>query len=228
MTDGGAIVEARSLGRTYVRGAEKVEALRGVDLTIGRGEMVAVTGESGSGKTTLLHLMGCIDRPTSGTLKIHGTAIERLPESGLTDLRRRVVGFVFQEFSLLPGLTLEGNVALPLMFGGGATDGGRAGRAAALLERVGLGKRARFKPRELSGGEIQRAAIARALVRSPALLLADEPTGNLDHRNAETIFDLFRELNERDGLTVVVATHNESLASRCPRRIHLADGRIVG
>jgi ABC-type lipoprotein export system ATPase subunit len=226
VTSGAPIVEARGLGRTYVRGLEEVHALRGIDLDVGAGTMVAVTGESGSGKTTLLNLIGCLDTPTSGTLKVAGAAVGGLSERALTRLRRRVVGFVFQEFSLLPGLTLEENVALPLMFGPDAAGAG-AGRVASLLARVGLSRRSRFRPRELSGGEIQRAAVARALVRGPSLLLADEPTGNLDGRNAEAIFDLFRELNERNGLTVVVATHSERLASLCPHRVRLEDGRLA-
>jgi len=221
------IVEARGLGRVYTRGAERVEALRQVDLAIAPGEMVAITGESGSGKTTLLNLIGCIDRPTSGTLKVSGTAVERLPERALTDLRRRVVGFVFQEFSLVPSLTVLGNVELPLLFGPDRSRAEGRRRALEMVERVGLAPRRRFHPRELSGGEIQRAAIARALVRSPSLLLADEPTGNLDARNAAVIFDLFRDLNATDRLTVVIVTHSEDLASRCPRRLRLADGRLA-
>jgi putative ABC transport system ATP-binding protein len=222
------IVEARGVGRIYARAAERIAALRDVDLIVEAGEMTAITGESGSGKTTLLNLIGCIDRPTSGSLRIAGAAVNDLPERKLTELRRRVVGFVFQEFSLIPSLTILANVRLPLIFGGelAGVDGAR--RAAELLERVGLGHRLRFHPRELSGGEAQRAAIARALVRAPSLLLADEPTGNLDARNAAAIFDLFRELNERDHLTVVVVTHSEELAARCRRRLHLADGRVAG
>lgn len=223
-----AIVEARGVGKIYARAAESIAALRGVDLSLAPGEMAAITGESGSGKTTLLNLIGCIDQPTSGSLKIAGTLVENLPERGLTDLRRRVVGFVFQEFSLIPSLTILANVELPLMFGGGPSGGASRRRAAELLDRVGLGRRLRFHPRELSGGEIQRAAIARALVRGPSLLLADEPTGNLDGRNAASIFDLFREMNERDRLTIIVVTHSEELASRCPSRFHLADGRLSG
>ncbi|HZE89313.1 MAG TPA: ABC transporter ATP-binding protein [Verrucomicrobiae bacterium] len=222
------IVEARGVTKTYVRAAEKIEAIRRLDMIVGRGEMVAVTGESGSGKTTLLNLLGCIDRPTAGSLKIAGTAVESLGERALTGLRRRVVGFVFQEFSLIPSLTVEANVRLPLMFGREESAPIGAKRAAELLERVGLSHRARFHPRELSGGEAQRAAIARALVRGPSLLLADEPTGNLDPRNAASIFDLFAELNARDQLTILVVTHSEELAARAGRRLHLADGRLTG
>jgi putative ABC transport system ATP-binding protein len=226
LSDPRLIVEARGVGRVYARAAEKIVALRDVDMAIGRGEMAAITGESGSGKTTLMNLIGCIDHPSSGSLRIEGTEVASLPERRLTDLRRRVVGFVFQEFSLIPSLSILANVRLPLIFGGDspARDGAR--RATDLLERVGLGRRLRFRPRELSGGEAQRAAIARALVRGPALLLADEPTGNLDARNAASIFDLFRELNERERLTILVVTHSEDLAARCPRRFHLEDGRL--
>jgi len=224
---GKLIVEARTVGKTYARAAEKIEALRGIDLSVARGEMTAITGESGSGKTTLMNLIACIDHPTSGSLKIAGQSVENLPERSLTDLRRRVVGFVFQEFSLLPSLTVLANVRLPLMFGGDPGAPAGTARAADLLERVGLGHRLRFHPRELSGGEAQRAAIARALVRRPSLLLADEPTGNLDARNAAAIFDLFRELNERDHLTIIVVTHSADLAARCPRRLHLADGCVT-
>jgi ABC-type lipoprotein export system ATPase subunit len=223
-----SIVEARGVGKIYSRAAERIEALRGVDLIVKRGEMTAITGESGSGKTTLLNLIGCIDRPTSGSLKIAGTSVEALPERSLTDLRRRIVGFVFQEFSLIPSLTILGNVRLPLMFGGDREDADGASRAARLLERVGLGHRSRFRPRELSGGEAQRAAIARALVRRPPLLLADEPTGNLDARNAGAIFDLLHELNQRDHLTILVVTHSADLAARCTRRLRLEDGRLIG
>jgi putative ABC transport system ATP-binding protein len=201
-----------------------VEALRGVDVTLAPGELVALVGASGSGKTTLLNLLGCLDRPTAGTVRVQGTEVHDLSEHQLTRFRRRAIGFVFQEAYLIPTLTALENVGLPLAF-----DRDRIKRSAPLeaLERVGLGEMTRRYPNELSGGERQRVAIARAIVHQPVLLLADEPTGNLDSENGRKIFALFRDLVSKGDLSALVATHNQELAALTDRRIYLKDGRIV-
>jgi len=215
-------VEAKGLVRTYRRGAEKIQALKGIGLDIQCGEFVGVVGHSGAGKTTLLNLIGLMDRATDGSLSVlgHDTARRGV---GLDALRRKNIGFVFQEFYLMPTLTALENVLLPSMWGGGSLKV----RARELLERVGLGQRMTHKPSELSGGEMQRVAVARALVNSPRLLLADEPTGNLDTVTRDGIFNLLLGLNRDSGLTVVVATHDLSLESRFARVIRLEDGAIV-
>jgi len=215
-------VEASGLTRVYRRGAETIRALKGIDLDIQRGEFVGVVGHSGAGKTTLLNLIGLMDRATEGQLKVlgHDTARRGV---GFDALRRKNIGFVFQEFYLMPTLTALENVLLPSMWGGGSLKV----RARELLERVGLGQRMTHKPSELSGGEMQRVAVARALVNSPRLLLADEPTGNLDTVTRDGIFNLLLGLNRDSGLTVVVATHDLSLESRFARVIRLEDGAIV-
>jgi putative ABC transport system ATP-binding protein len=214
--------EAMGLTKTYRRGAETVYALREVSFTIRQGEFVAITGPSGAGKTTLLHLLGCMDSPTSGQLVLGGQPANGLSDGALTRLRREKVGFVFQHFGLLPTLTVLENVMLPTLFSGRQARG----RAEELLAEVGLMPRAHHRPHELSGGEMQRAAIARALINAPTLLLADEPTGNLDTANGETILALFQSLN-RLGITVVVVTHNEILAAAAHRQLTLHDGRLV-
>ncbi len=219
------VAEARGLHKSYPLSAETVEAIRGVDLTLRAGEIVALVGASGSGKTTLLNLLGCLDRPTTGTILILGSEVQGLAERDLTEVRRRRIGFVFQEASLIPTLTALENVGLPLAFGhrgNGAADPGEA------LERVHLANKARRYPDELSGGERQRVAIARAIVCGPALLLADEPTGNLDQENGQRIFSLFRELVRKRGLATLVATHNLELAALADRRLLLRDGRLAG
>ena len=215
-------VEAKGLVRTYRRGAETIQALKGIDLDIQCGEFVGVVGHSGAGKTTLLNLVGLMDRATDGSLSVlgHDTARRGV---GFDALRRKNIGFVFQEFYLMPTLTALENVLLPSMWGGGSLKV----RARELLERVGLGQRMTHKPSELSGGEMQRVAVARALVNSPRLLLADEPTGNLDTVTRDGIFNLLLGLNRDSGLTVVVATHDLSLESRFARVIRLEDGAIV-
>jgi ABC-type lipoprotein export system ATPase subunit len=216
-----AAVIARGLTRVYRRGAETIRALKGIDLDIKCGEFVGVVGHSGAGKTTLLNLIGLMDRATEGELKVlghdtarHGTRFDAL--------RRENIGFVFQEFYLMPTLTALENVLLPSMWGGGSLKV----RARELLDRVGLGQRMTHKPSELSGGEMQRVAVARALVNSPRLLLADEPTGNLDTTTRDGIFNLLLALNRDSGLTVIVATHDLSLESRFSRVIRLEDGAI--
>jgi putative ABC transport system ATP-binding protein len=211
------------LTKLYPRGREQVRALSAVSFEIQPGEFVALTGPSGAGKTTLLNLIGCMDAPTSGTLRIDGRQVHDFSELERTRFRRDRIGFVFQHFSLLPTLSVEENVALPALF---AHRQARS-QAAELLERVGLAHRRDHRPSELSGGEMQRAAIARALINRPALLLADEPTGNLDSATGETILVLFKQLNS-EGLTLLVVTHNPGLAEAAGRQILLRDGRLIG
>ena len=227
-------VQAKNLVRTYRRGVEKIQALKGIDLDINCGEFVGIVGHSGAGKTTLLNLVGLMDRATGGELKVlgHDTARRGV---GFDALRRKNIGFVFQEFYLMPTLTALENVLLPSMWGRGNDEvrtpnaerpKGIRGRAMELLDRVGLGQRMTHRPSELSGGEMQRVAVARALVNSPRLLLADEPTGNLDTVTRDGIFNLLLALNRDSGLTVVVATHDLSLESRFTRVIRLEDGVV--
>ena len=216
------LVMAEALAKTYVRGREPVRALDNLSFRIERGEFTAIVGPSGSGKTTLLNLLGCMDSPTSGTLRILGQPVQSLGETERTRLRRSHFGFVFQHFGLLSALTVAENVALPGLFAGRNRDQ----RVADLLAKVGLSHRREHRPHELSGGEMQRTAIARALVNEPALLLADEPTGNLDHAGGETIIRLFSQLHQ-DGLAIIVATHNRDLARAASRQIELRDGQLV-
>ncbi len=218
------LLSLRSATKVHDRGGAPVHALAGVDLDVQRGDYVALTGPSGSGKSTLMNLIGCLDRPTAGHCRIAGTDTTALDPAALAALRRRI-GFVFQSFHLLPGLTAVQNVALPLRYGNVA-PAARERAATAMLERVGLGARLHHHPRELSGGQQQRVAIARALVTTPDLLLADEPTGNLDSRAGVEIRDLLEEL-WREGRTLVVVTHDEALAARAARIVRLLDGRIV-
>lgn len=220
-----AVVRATGLTRRYKMGDAFVEALRGVDLTIQRGEFVALVGPSGSGKSTVLNLIGGLDRPTSGQVWIDGVELSATDERALTRHRREHVGFVFQTFNLLPRLTAEENVALPLMFSG-VPHLERLGRARALLERVGLAHRLTHRPSQLSGGEQQRVAIARALVGQPALLLADEPTGNLDTTTGGEIMALLKELNQESDLTLLVVTHDPEVAAFADRVVKLRDGRV--
>ena len=221
---GDVIIMARGLKRYYQRGIETVKALDGVDMDLRIGEMVSILGPSGSGKTTLVNLLSCLDAPTGGTLKVAGREVLGLPEDELAGVRRGVMGFVFQKFYLLPTLTVAENVELPLLFCRRAAD-----RAAtmAVLGQVGLEDRASHFPRELSGGQMQRVAIARALAVEPRILIADEPTGNLDSQNGEAIFALFRSLVTSRALTLVVTTHNLALGYRSDRVLILQDGRIV-
>ena len=220
-----AIVEVRDLVRQYRMGEELVQALRGVSFTVQRSEYVAIVGPSGCGKSTLLNVLGVIDRPTSGTVAIGGERVDQLSDARATEFRLRRIGFVFQRFYLMQALTARKNVELPLAeagLGGAA----RRERARALLEYVGLGRRESHRPSQLSGGEQQRVAIARALANEPALLLADEPTGELDARTGAEMIALFRRLNA-DGTTIVVVTHDEELARAAKRVVHMRDGSIV-
>ncbi|MGW7482562.1 ABC transporter ATP-binding protein [Nonomuraea muscovyensis] len=218
-------IEAVDLTRRYQLDGVAVDALRGVSLRIGQGEFAAVVGPSGSGKSTLMHLLGCLDRPTSGVLRVNGVEMSGLSESRLAELRNRTIGFVFQSFHLLARTTALDNVALPLVYRGvGRAE--RRSRAAAALEAVGLGHRLEHRPSQMSGGEQQRVAIARALVGEPKVLLADEPTGNLDTRNGAEVMAILDRLNTEGGVAVVLVTHDQEVAACARRQIHVRDGLI--
>lgn len=222
MSSDGQLVQATGLWRSYVRGSETINALAGVSLSLAPGEIVAVVGRSGSGKTTLLNQLGCLDRPTRGSLMIAGTEVTGLRESELVRFRRDHIGFIFQLFYLIPTLTVEENVRLPLMFARKHDDQ----RVSELVGRVGLTGVRRALPRQLDGGDMQRVAIARALVNKPKMLLADEPTGRLEHRSRESVLGIFREL-AREGLGIIMATHDPELARAADRTIEFSDGRVV-
>ena len=217
-----SLLELRGVRRVYARGPEEVPALRGVNLSLDAGSIMVVIGASGSGKSTLLNIAAGLDRPTAGEVLFKGDRIDRLSEREMTAWRRRHTGMIFQDFHLMAGLTAEQNVRLPLLF---APEPG-PDRAVAMMEKTEISARRAFYPRQLSGGERQRVAIARALIHSPELLLADEPTGNLDSEQASRIFDLFRSLATSTGLAVLIATHNEELARRADHRTRLKDGVI--
>ncbi|MFP4201095.1 MAG: ABC transporter ATP-binding protein [Clostridia bacterium] len=211
--------------KVYDMGDVKVHALRGIDLLIQRGEMVAIMGPSGSGKSTLMHIIGCLDRPSRGEYYLEGENVAEKTDDQLAQLRNHHLGFVFQEFNLLPSMTALENVALPLTYRGVST-GQRAAIARGALERVGLGERTRHRPNQLSGGQKQRVAIARSLATEPAILLADEPTGNLDTSAQRGIMGILKELNDT-GITLVVVTHDPTVASHCRRVVRLLDGDII-
>ncbi len=220
-------IEARGLTKVYGEGETAVHALDGVDLEVGRGEMVAIMGPSGSGKSTLLHLLGALDTPTDGAVKIGGRRYDGLSDAQLTLLRRDSIGFVFQFFNLLPALTAEENVLLPALIAGRASDRVRS-RARKLLDQVGLADRADHVPSELSGGEQQRVSIARALLMKPKLVLADEPTGNLDTRSSAEVLRLLRRLNRVERQTILLVTHDPAAATMAARVVFLRDGRVAG
>jgi ABC-type lipoprotein export system ATPase subunit len=218
------VVELRQISRTY--GSDPpVHALRGVDLTVARGDAIAIVGPSGSGKSTLLNIVGCLDRPSSGTYLIDGNDTATLGEGELAALRGRLIGFVFQTFNLLAHRTVLENVMLAEVYLGRPRDGRKA-RAMAALERVGIEQRANFPPKKLSGGQQQRVAIARALMGSPSLLLCDEPTGNLDSVNSASVLALFEDL-VAEGMTMLLITHEDSVAARMPRRTSITDGQLT-
>ena len=219
-----ALIETRDLWKTYVMGAEEVHAIRSISIDIDTGEYVAIMGPSGSGKSTFMNLIGCLDTPNGGAYWLNGQEVSRMSDDALARVRNREIGFVFQTFNLLPRATALHNVELPLVYAG-VSSGERRKRARQALERVGLGDRMGHRPNELSGGQRQRVAIARALVNSPSLLLADEPTGNLDSTTSEEIMAVFGELHSQ-GQTIVVVTHEPSIARYAERVIVLRDGRL--
>jgi putative ABC transport system ATP-binding protein len=225
--DGIPVVEGRELTKVYRMEGVEVRALDGIDVTVGRGDSLAIMGPSGSGKSTLLGLLGGLDRPTSGSLACEGREVTRLSDDELARVRNQVVGFVFQNFQLLPRTSALGNVGLPLVYRGiGRAE--RRLRATEALEGVGLGHRLQHRPSQLSGGEQQRVAIARALAAEPAMLLADEPTGNLDSRSGEEVLELLARLRAERGVAVVVVTHDAGVARRFDRTVLVRDGRLEG
>ena len=224
MTDSNAILQLRGITRDFKMGAQTVHVLKGIDLDIFKNQYVALMGPSGSGKSTLMNLLGCLDTPTEGTYVLNGSDVSALDDNALAEIRNNEIGFVFQTFNLLPRSTALENVALPLVYAGWGKEE-RIARASEVLEQVGLGDRMDHKPNQLSGGQHQRVAVARALVNKPALILADEPTGNLDSKTSVEIMKLFDEI-QAAGNTVVLVTHEEDIAQRAKRVIRLVDGNI--
>lgn len=218
------VIEARDLRKTYIMGEIEVQALRGVSFTVERGEVVSIMGPSGSGKSTMMNTIGCLDRPTSGEYILDGESVAQMDDDQLASVRNRKIGFVFQSFNLLSRLTALGNVELPLRYSG-QTEGRRA-KAQAALEAVGLGDRMKHRPYELSGGQQQRVAVARALVNNPAIIMADEPTGNLDSKVGKEIMSLLLNLNKDLGTTLIIVTHDPKIAEQTQRVIRLRDGEL--
>ncbi|HVT98785.1 MAG TPA: ABC transporter ATP-binding protein [Acidobacteriaceae bacterium] len=221
--DNGALLRATDLVKTYVLGDNIVNALNGVSIAIERGEMVAIRGPSGSGKSTLMNILGCLDRPTSGTYVLAGDDVSRMSDNSLAEARNKKIGFVFQTFNLLPRMNALENVELPLLYGGALNAKKKSMDA---LTRVGLGERYHHLPNQLSGGQRQRVAIARAIVTDPAIVLADEPTGALDTKTGEEILNLFKKLND-EGSTIIIVTHDLKVAEHCQREIYIRDGKVV-
>ena len=219
------IIKTENIVKDYILGKIKVRALNGIDLQIQKGEFVAIMGPSGSGKSTLMHILGCLDSPTDGTYYLDDVLVSKMPKASLAAVRNRKIGFVFQSFNLLPHLNILKNVELPLMYGG-MSKRKRTAKAKEVLQNVGLGDRLKHKPGELSGGQRQRVAIARAIVNEPSILLADEPTGNLDSQSGGDILEIFKDLHSQ-GNTVIMVTHDQAIASRAQRIIKIIDGKIV-
>jgi putative ABC transport system ATP-binding protein len=222
---GDPVAQLEGVDKVYGSGEMAVKALDGVDLTVNRGDYLAVMGASGSGKSTAMNILGCLDRPSSGSYLLNNTPVEDLSDDQLADLRNRDLGFVFQQFHLLPQLSALDNVIMPMIYAG-VPAAERRQRARAALERVGLGQRLNNKPNQLSGGQQQRVAIARAIINQPALLLADEPTGALDSQTTAEVLDIFDALH-RGGMTVVMVTHEDDVAARAEKIVHFRDGRIL-
>jgi len=220
-----ALVQVKNLVKTYKMGEVEVQAVRGINLDIEKANFTSIVGPSGCGKSTLMHILGCLDRPTSGKVYLEGTDISTLSDDELAYIRSRKIGFVFQTFNLLPKISAVENVELPLAYSG-VPQSERRKKAMSLLEKVDLADRAEHTPPELSGGQRQRVAIARALVNDPSIILADEPTGNLDSKSGEDVMSLFKQLDS-EGVTIIMVTHNPDLARRCERSIHLKDGQII-
>ena len=221
------IIDLREITKRYILGDVTVDALKGITFTITEGEMVAIVGTSGCGKSTLMNIMGLLDKPTSGKYLVDGKETEKLDDNAISTLRNQKIGFVFQSYNLLAKLNVLDNVAIPLLYRGWPERKIKP-RCREMLVKVKMGDREHHTPNELSGGQQQRVAIARALAGNPALLLADEPTGALDHRTSDEVMDLFTELNQKEGITVVLITHSVEIAERCPRRLILRDGSLVG
>jgi len=217
------MIRLRDITKVYPMGKRELQVLKGINLYIEKGELVAIMGPSGSGKSTMLNLLGCLDRPTSGSYYLEGREVSRLSSGELAEIRSRTIGFVFQTFNLLPHLSALANVELGMRYAGGV-DRSRATEA---LNRVGLSERANHRPTELSGGEMQRVAIARALVKTPPIILADEPTGNLDSRAGDEIINILTSLHAEQGITLVMITHDANIANHCQRIINIKDGQIV-
>ncbi len=224
--DNHVVIEAKDLTKTYQMGEIEVQALRGASLQVQRGELMAIMGPSGSGKSTLMNILGCLDQPSAGRYCLEGVDVAQLNDNKLAQIRGKRIGFVFQSFNLLPRTSARNNVELPLVYMG-VGFGERRRRAVAALELVGLGDRLHHKPNELSGGQQQRVAIARALVTNPAIIMADEPTGNLDSKSSEEIMGIFQHLNEAQGITIIFVTHEADIAVHTRRIVRLADGMIV-
>ncbi|MEY2924333.1 MAG: hypothetical protein RLZZ337_881 [Bacteroidota bacterium] len=220
-----SLIELKDIYKTYVMGTSKINALDGLDCTIDKGEYVALMGPSGSGKSTLMNIIGCLDSPTSGSYFLNGLDVSKMTDDSLAEVRNKEIGFVFQSFNLLPRTSALENVALPLVYAGiGKKE--RLERAHVVLEKVGLGDRGDHKPNELSGGQRQRVAIARALINNPSIVLADEPTGNLDSKSSNEIMELFNRIHD-DGNTVIMVTHEEDIAANAKRIIRMIDGKLA-